>query len=247
MVWWYCLGSFIAGGLVGYLLLALYVRVIVKKDSVKSGKEIRQLVNGWQLNLFRVIKVLNLQRDKALRRAEAMDRSLQGISRKLGETAELLKSSQNRVASLEKQYSGLIGRMRNQDTSSNKQSTTPSAPSGKELNKVNCKNEPVSLFFTIPEADGSFYGEKGELVQDERKYFRISPVAGTDRGELFFISGSFDQKAIDNIDYYLFPVCEVENTSRRESASRIVQVVPGSVICSSGKWKVDKKVTVKLV
>lgn len=246
MVWWHYVAVFFAGVLVCYLLLIVFIRKMVKKDTSGRGKDGKQ-PKDWYLNPFYPVFVLKAQLDKANERADKLEGLLKDKNRKIDEISKSLKICQNRFDNLDKQNSLLIRQIRNSSPASDHLRDSKSPSPGKEHNRGSHNSGTPSLFFSIPEADGSFYGEKGEPVQDERKYFRITPLAGTDRGGLHFISGRYDQKAIENIDYYLLPVCEVENSSQREKASRVVQVEPGSVIFKAGKWKVDKKVMVKLV
>jgi hypothetical protein len=243
MIWWYYSGAFIAGGMLCYMLLALYVAAFVKRDYQKFPEEGKKLPKGWYLRPRSILKILITQRDHARKRAGELERLLQEVSLKFGETEVKLQSMRNRVAVLEKQNSGLTEQLK--DTGSLLTESTSEA--GNDRNRVTSSGEKVPLYFSIPEADGSFSEDKGELIQDERKFFRITPVPGTHRGELHFLSGRFDRKAIENIDYYLFPVCEVLNTTLRENASGIIQVECGRVIFHSGIWKMEKKVMVKLV
>lgn len=69
----------------------------------------------------------------------------------------------------------------------------------------------------------------------------------SDRGELHYLSGDLDLKAINNVDYYLLPVCEISNIAGRNSANRVVQDEKGMVALVSGKWICNKKIRVKLV
>jgi len=243
MVWWYYPGAFIAGGLLCYLLMAFFIAAIMKRDQEKEPEEGAKLPFGWVLRPCSLIKMLKAQRDLAQENAGQLEHQLQQLSLKLEETEEIQQNSSNRLVGLEKQIFDLTRQLK--DAGQLTMQSTSLA--GNERNRVTSSGEKVPLYFSIPEADGSFIEDKGELVQDERKFFRIIPAPGTEKGELHFLSGRLDRKAIENIDYYLFPVCEVLNTNLRENASGIIQVECGWVIFHSGKWKVEKKVMVKLV
>lgn len=54
-------------------------------------------------------------------------------------------------------------------------------------------------------------------------------------------------KAINNIDYYLLPVCDILNMGGRNSATRVLQEQKGEVLLASGKWSVTTRVKIKLL
>jgi hypothetical protein len=108
--------------------------------------------------------------------------------------------------------------------------------------------EPMTLlYFGIPDHQGNFPAGQGASVYDNRKIYMIVTRPGTDRGELHYISGELDMKAINNIDYYLVPVCEISDISVRNNATRVIQEAKGAVLLASGKWICTSRVKVKLV
>ena len=108
--------------------------------------------------------------------------------------------------------------------------------------------EPVTLlYFGIPDNQGNFPASQGASQYDNRKLYMIVTRPGTDRGELHYISGELDMKAINNIDYYLVPVCEISDISARNNATRVIQEAKGAVLLASGKWICTTRVKVKLL
>lgn len=120
---------------------------------------------------------------------------------------------------------------------------------GNKENKTIQESAEKVLFFNIPDSDGTFNIEKGEKIDDGRKLFKIEYEKDRDIGNVSYISGEFDKKAINNIDFFLIPVCEIENISNRNSASKILMTAAGIVILRNNKWTIDpiQKIKIKLI
>jgi len=118
-----------------------------------------------------------------------------------------------------------------------------------EQRRSYAKTENAEIFFTIPEGDGSFKTVNAKNSQDVECFYRVIPDKGGQKGMLYFISGDYDLRALDNIDYYLNPVCEIQNISDRSFARKIIMTDPGSVIKRGDIWKIEEnnKVKIKLV
>jgi len=107
----------------------------------------------------------------------------------------------------------------------------------------------TEIFFTIPESDGTFKSVNAKSVQEIDCYYKIEPDKSGQYGKLYFISGNYDMRALDNIDYYLNPVCEIQNIINRTNARKIVMTATGVVVRRGDDWKVEEsnKVKIKLV
>lgn len=105
------------------------------------------------------------------------------------------------------------------------------------------------FYFSIPEIDGRFICEKGVQINDGSKYYKIICQNDSDKGDLFYISGPDDKRAINRLDSYLKPVCDIENINNAENATRIEVLQNGKVIKISNSWVIDpnQKVKIKLV
>ena len=110
-------------------------------------------------------------------------------------------------------------------------------------------NLPNEIYFTIPEKDGTFKTTNGKNIGGDDSFYKI--VIGNDKqkGKISFISGALDLRALDNIDYYLNPVCEIENIVDRMQAKKIKMINPGIVQLSGDTWKIDvnNKVKIRLI
>lgn len=109
-------------------------------------------------------------------------------------------------------------------------------------------NKSIS-YFSIPENDGRFIIEKGEQTNDGSKYYKIISRTVSDEGDLFYISGTQDKRAINRLDSYLKPVCDIDNIINAENASKIEVLKNGKVIKIADSWVIDPnhKVKIKLV
>jgi hypothetical protein len=107
----------------------------------------------------------------------------------------------------------------------------------------------TEIFFTIPESDGTFRSVNAKSVQEIDCYYKIEPDKNGQSGRLYFIPGNYDMRALDNIDYYLNPVCEIQNIINRTNARKIVMTASGVVVRRGDHWKVEEsnKVKIKLV
>ena len=111
------------------------------------------------------------------------------------------------------------------------------------------RNNKTEIYFTIPEGDGSFKTVNARNGQDIDCFYKIVPDKSGQKGKLYFIPGDFDLRALDNIDYYLNPVCEIQNISDRTYARKISMTDPGSVIRRGDIWIIEEnnKIKIKLV
>lgn len=107
----------------------------------------------------------------------------------------------------------------------------------------------TEIFFTIPESDGTFKSVNAKSVQEIDCYYKIEPDKSGQYGKLYFIPGNYDMRALENIDYYLNPVCEIQNIINRTNARKIEMTATGVVVRRTDHWKVEEsnKVKIKLV
>ncbi len=108
---------------------------------------------------------------------------------------------------------------------------------------------PNIIYFTIPEADGYFKSINGKHTKELDCFYKIEIDKNNQKGKLYFISSDYDLKAIDGIDYYLNPVCEIENITDRAHTKKILLLKHGIVIFNGDNWKIDtnNKVKIKLI
>lgn len=111
------------------------------------------------------------------------------------------------------------------------------------------KSSGCEIYFEIPEEDGTFKTQDGKNKQNIYSFYKIVTDKDPLKGEIYFISGSLDLRALGNIDNYLNPVCEIENIANRMQAKRIEMTKPGTVSLNGDSWKIDvtNKVKIRLI
>ena len=104
-------------------------------------------------------------------------------------------------------------------------------------------------YYSIPELNGCFDVKNGLKIYQAGCYYKIEIDNTGQKGKLSFISGDYDLKAIQNIDYYLNPVCQIQNIELWKSAKRILMISQGTVYLNAESWKIDtnNKVKIRLV
>lgn len=119
-----------------------------------------------------------------------------------------------------------------------------------DLTHVSDKKEDVlitnTIYFTIPESDGVFKITNGKNTKEKDCFYKIEVEKNNQKGKLFFISSDFDSRALDDIDSYLNPVCEIENIAYRTQAKKILVVKEGYVAMNGENWKIDSNNKLKI-
>lgn len=108
------------------------------------------------------------------------------------------------------------------------------------------KKDILTKYFSIPDQNGCF---DVNYESDGNKFYKIEYKEHSHSGQLFYISGELDERAIVGIEHYLSPVCEIKNFSDRVKANKIKLIEPGEVYLSNNKWAINpnKKVKIKLI
>ena len=81
------------------------------------------------------------------------------------------------------------------------------------------------------------------------KFYKIEYKKNSDQGDLCFISSDQDKRAINRLDTYLKPVCDIDNIINSETANKIELLRSGKVILINDSWVIDsnQKVKIKLI
>ncbi|MGE5456810.1 MAG: hypothetical protein ACM3RX_00485 [Methanococcaceae archaeon] len=226
--------AFLAGLVTGALLIYLYSRS--KIYSILSGEKKKYLhdleQDERQDPIFRIffqyIGIVGLLKKSKDKKVNAID-NLNGKISKLRAQNEKLK----------REYRKGPGAVPGQDVEYDVSST--------DETEDNFNNK--EKYFTIPENDGSFKNINSRKVKEADCFYKIELNDDCQSGKLHFLTGDYDLRALDNIDYYLSPVCEIQNISERSKARRIQMTGTGSVIKKGDNWIFDgkEKVKIKLV
>jgi hypothetical protein len=105
----------------------------------------------------------------------------------------------------------------------------------------------LNLFYTMPTTEGAFIAKN--KAADGDGVYRIDYYKGHNKGELYYIEGIRDGKAIRTLEKRLRPVCNIENVDNRDNATKIECLEPGEVVLRNEEWIIDpnNKVKIKLL
>ena len=242
--WIWAVSGLLLGLFGGAFLIYMYsgsrIYSIVKTEKRKYLSDLRkdQAQNLLLRKYFRYIGIVAMLKNSKDRKAEALEVNKEEITR-LEFQIEKLKTE------LEQQ-AGMIARLKT--TAEHHQASATVDPDG-QPHKTTGISDKMEIFFTIPERDGSFKTVNAKFGQGSDCFYKIEPDNSGQKGKLYFISGDYDLRALDNIDYYLNPVCEIQNIADRSHARNIVMTYPGFVIRRGEAWKIEEnnKVKIKLV
>jgi len=241
-VWMWITLGFLLGSIAGGLLIYQYSRSkiysILATEKHKYLDDLKQERDLLLRKFFKYIGIVALLKHSKDEKKNAIDNYVKEIVQ--------LKKQNEQLKTENEQKEKLIADQKftacNQVSARDYIDRQPEKSYGTADNKM-------EIFFTIPEGDGSFKTVNAKHNQDIDCFYRIIPDKGGQKGKLYFISGDYDLRALDNIDYYLNPVCEIQNITDRTFARKILMTDPGSVIKRGDIWKIEEnnKVKIKLV
>jgi regulator of replication initiation timing len=236
--------SFLIGALLMYLFIKMRVYEILYEEKDKYINETNFSKEYSWLPLFAIIQFLKKRKDDL---KKELDECISNSDKELNDTKEKIRSLIKRNEELILTNQELVNHLDEPGTKGNSFLNKDQENNIHEVVTKNAGNNLITLYFSIPENDGNFSTEKGMPYADDKKFYKIVFQETSDKGSLHYITGEFDLKAIDSIDYYLMPACEVENLSHRVNAGKVIQIEPGTVNKMYDKWVIVKKVKVKLV
>ena len=236
--------AFMIGGFISYFLLKRKVSSILREEKYSYYSEIENTERFHPFELVALIEILKIRKDKYKKESEQLKKDIDEDGKNIDKDLLAFDELKLKNQDLERQILEL------------EKLNSDSSVSNLVKDQVNLKSiddivvidkGPIYTYFTIPENDGSFSIEKGDHTLTSKKFYKVESEKNSDYGHLFFLSGDFDVKAINNIDFYLIPVCEVENLAISNTATKIMQVRHGTVVKIADKWVIDTKVKVKLI
>ena len=116
----------------------------------------------------------------------------------------------------------------------------------KNKNEFNKIKSIKTIYFSMPESNGSFKISNGELSNDGKKYFKIEYKESSGQGEILFLSSDRDQRAINRLESYLKPVCEIENILNSRVATKIELIQSGKVSLINDNWVINQNNKIKI-
>ncbi|MCD4675420.1 MAG: hypothetical protein K8S18_05415 [Desulfobacula sp.] len=162
---------------------------------------------------------------------------------------DTVKSLKNETEKLKRKNSELKQKTTQSQNDTLKPEIKPETENTHEWEIKQPEKVTLKLFFSMPESDDRFIVNNGESSNDGRKYYRIEYIEGSEMGELFYITGDRDKRAINRLESYLKPACDIENIINADSATNIEFIKPGKVILINDSWVIDSdnKAKIKLL
>lgn len=254
MEYYFYAAVFVLGILTMYLFTRFYNRRLLRDELRYYRKELKKKKMTWPPELFPLLHMLKRHKDRYKKEASLREKELEDLTWRMEEQTARSGELEQKVATLTRENKELKAIVEGPDSGGvyrDKGSRVVNqAPRGRTFSTPvvpAAEPEPEILYFGIPDKHGNFPADRGELQYDSRKLFKIVFSLGSDRGELHYISGELDMKAINNVDYYLLPVCEISNMEGRGTATRVIQEEKGEVRLTSGRWSMTTRVRVKLL
>jgi len=230
--------SFIFGGLVVYLISKSEIYSILSQEKDNYLSEIRRSKKRFPFVFLHLVEKLKERKDDYKRKSENSNkkdnyREILNLNEQIAGLKEIKDALQKENLLLKENFP----KQPTEDVIDNKVEISQKA------------NGFSIIYFTIPEDDGSFIVDKGGTYDDGRKFYKIEYSKDDVHGKLFFITSDQDKKAINRLDSYLKPVCEIENILLGNSANKIELSMPGTVVLIEDRWVIysEKKVKIKLL
>lgn len=211
------------------------VKTILKKEKKQYTNAIKKQKDSFLVTHLDLVRLLKERKD--FYKDGGKDREMDN---------EENEGYESVISNLQWQIENLKEQIANQDNSNAYKSAPAPVSIVKEPENTNGRN---SLYFTIPENGGCFISDKAESTDDGRKFYKIEFSQHSNQGKLFFISSDNDKRAINRIETYLKPVCDIENILHAEKANKVEMLSPGKVTLANNAWVIDNnhKVKVKLL
>jgi len=234
----YFFGGLIVGGFSIYLYSKLRIYSILSGEKRKYADDLRNSHERYLFKYIGLFAVLKKSKDeyKSKSKDEDFHTQIGQLNRQISE----LNVRNTKLLNENIELGEIIERYKGKNIE------PKSIQAAKTNEDVSISN---AIYFTIPESDGSFRIANGKNIKEMDCFYKIEVDKNNQKGKLFFISSDFDSRALDNIDYYLNPVCEIENISDRTQAKKIHVVNYGIVVLTGENWKIDtnNKLKIRLI
>lgn len=240
-------GVLIVGFLIGGILVASITKNRIKSIlTIEYEKYSSDSENEpYLFSYLRIVSFLHKQKDMYKKESETANHKNWGI----------ISDFERKIVQLEKEKKDLLsenidlGKKLEQETIHKNEVQTAPQKSNTDNLIIQPRAKNISkIYFSMPESDGSFQSSNGEISNDGKKYFKIEFEESSTAGELFYLSGDRDQRAINRLESYLKPVCDIENITNSSTATKIELIHPGKVSLLNDSWVInpDNKIKIKL-
>jgi hypothetical protein len=241
---------FIIGILFGCILVFIItknkIKSIVNEEDKRKYNDYLHAANNspYLFGYLRVIYFLHKQKDKYKKDYEIVNQN----------NGSRVSELEKKISQLEKEKKDLLdenielGKKIEQESILKDENQSESHSVRSQDFNYQPSKKITKLYFSMPESDGSFQLSNGEPSNDGKKYYRIEFEDLSTKGELFYLSGDRDQRAINRLESYLKPVCEIDNITNSSYATKIEVIKSGKVTLINDSWVIDpeKKIKIKL-
>ena len=107
------------------------------------------------------------------------------------------------------------------------------------------ENKTEIRFFSIPSKNGTFPEEKASQEENDNTWYKIEYQKKSFQGKIFYLAGKADKRALNQIDLFLKPACDLENPGLT-NPQKIQVLKPGKVELKDGNWVVGEKIKLRL-
>jgi hypothetical protein len=228
--------GFIIGSFFLYFIIRNQVYSILAFERNKYLSDLKEEKKKFAFNVVGLFHVLKKSKDEKKHEVQQLRNELQNLQKNTKPIKEIKNEPSN-----------------SKDFAENRDDEIGDDKVSSKVYEWRIENEEKPLineyFFTIPESDGSFKFSNAKSAKEIDCFYRIELDKNGQKGKLSFISGDFDMRALDNIDYYLNPVCDIINISERMNARKISVINSGIVLKIGDSWKIEanNKVKIKLI
>jgi len=235
--YFYVFSAVFLGLIFGALLSSLYVqRKISQILTVEKKSYIQDLKNegSYHSVLGFIGLVRRLWERKEDYKKESKQRSLDEYT--VTKEFEILKNEVSKLSEENRKLKEVLEKLK-RESISRVQEYSSKEPGAAIKNK---------LFYSIPQIDGSFKVDESRDHKEPDTFYMLEFADGNE-GYVSFISGDYDLRAIENLDFYINPVCEVQNIGNRIYSKKVQMISRGTFIRNGNFWQVCDKIKINLV
>ncbi len=115
----------------------------------------------------------------------------------------------------------------------------------KSYESVKSLSEEIIGYFPDPSSERSFLVQDGKSGISFRSLYKITHASNSDKGTLDFLVHIDYQIVFNNLERYVYPVCDQTNVYVHNQTLNIRQLVPGKVEKRENKWYVTEKISIE--
>ena len=233
------------GILIGVIIIKRRIKSqvfsILNNEDYENSRSLNQKKYNPNLGLIEGIKTFRKRKENYKTSSETLEKKVEKLKYEIETLEEKNKETNNENTRLKNQVN------LNKTESISFQVTENDKVESENISEVK-REQITSIFFSIPDNNGSFNINNSENFDDGRKYYKVDYEKDSDKGSILFVSSNKDKRAIREFETFLESVCDIENPEEADVASKVEVLKTGIVNFIDGRWVIDKnnKIKVKL-